>query len=52
MLFIGSEVLVGSLVHGFLVLFVCLRFALWGPRGAVRPVRAFSLVWCLLFYFV
>jgi hypothetical protein len=52
MLFTGSEVLVGSLVHGFLVLFFFLRFALWGPGGAVQPVRDLSLVWCLLFYFV
>jgi hypothetical protein len=43
MLFTGSVVLAGSLVHGLLVLFVWLGFTLWGPRGAVRPVRAFSL---------
>jgi hypothetical protein len=43
MLFVDSVVLVGSLVCGLLVLFVCLGFTLWGPGGAVQPVRAFSL---------
>jgi hypothetical protein len=52
MLFTVSVVLAGSLVHGLLVLFVWLEFALWDPGGAVRHVRAFSLVWCLLFSFV
>ena len=49
MLFTGSVVLVGSLVHGLLVLFFWLRFTLWGPRGEVWPVRAFWLLWSLLF---
>jgi hypothetical protein len=43
MFFIGSVVLVGSLVHGLLVLFIWLRFMLWVPRGEVQPIRAFSL---------
>jgi hypothetical protein len=41
---------VGSSVVGC----VCLAqvYELWGPGAAVGPVRAFSLVWCLLFSFV
>jgi hypothetical protein len=35
MLFTGSVVLAGSLVHGLRVLFVWLGFALRGPGGAV-----------------
>jgi hypothetical protein len=31
MLFVGSVVLAGSLVCGLVVLFVWLRFTLWGP---------------------
>jgi len=52
MLFTGSVVFVGSLVPRLLVLFVCLGFTLWGPGGVVWPLRAFSLVWSLLVYFL
>jgi hypothetical protein len=54
MLFTGSVVVacsVGSLVW-LLVVFVWLRFMIWGPGAAIGPVRAFSLVRCLLFSFV
>jgi hypothetical protein len=50
--FSGCYLLAGSLVRRLLVVFVWLKFTLWGPRAAVGHVRSFSLVWCLLFYFV
>jgi len=43
MLFVGSVVPAGSLVHGLLVLFVWLGFTLWGPGGAVCPIHGFLL---------
>jgi hypothetical protein len=52
MLFTGSVAFAGSLVPRLLVLFVCLGFALWGPRGVVRTLHAFSLVWSLLVSFL
>jgi hypothetical protein len=51
-LFFGSVVDVCSLVCWLLVVFVGIKFMIWGPVAAVEHVRAFSLFWCLLFYFV
>jgi hypothetical protein len=45
MLFIGLMVVTCSLVRWLLVVFVWIRFTLWGPRAAVGPIRDFSLVW-------
>jgi hypothetical protein len=52
MLFIGSMAFAGSLVPRLLVLFVCLGFVLWGPRGVVQPLHAFLMVWSLLVSFL
>ena len=52
MLFTGLVVLVDSLVPKLLVLFVCLGFMLWGPRGVVLPLHDFSLVWSFLVSFL
>ena len=43
MLFTGSVVLVGSLVHGLLVVFVWLRFTLWGPGGCSLACSCFPV---------
>jgi hypothetical protein len=44
-------VVVCSLVRWLLVVFVWLKFTIWGPGAAVGHVRSFSLVWCFLFSF-